>query len=238
MTVPVIIVPTFNQPEALKALLDSIDHPVGRVVVIDNGDRIDPMIGGRNLYPFQVRVIAPGHNLGVAASWNLGIKATPFASWWLVSNDDITFGPGDLARWDEAIEPRSGILNLMLGMAVFAVTPPLLQSVGWFDEGFINAYNEDVDYQRRAQLVGAPIVERGFTGTHVGSATIHSDPHFRYWNGRSHASNDIYYMQKWGGPKQGGETFGSPFNHGNGVGEWSPDIARLRQFSWPREEQP
>ena len=46
------------------------------------------------------RVIQPGHNLGVAASWNLGIKATPLADWWLICNSDIKFGPGDLAKWD------------------------------------------------------------------------------------------------------------------------------------------
>ena len=196
MTIPAIIVPTFNQPDRLKALIDSIDHPVSKVVVVDNGDRIDPMIGGRNLYPFQVRVIQPGHNLGVAASWNLGIKATIHAPWWLVSNDDIIFGPGDLARWDERVEARACLMYLMLGMAVFAATPPLIQRVGWFDEAFVNAYDEDLDYQRRVDLAGVPRVECGFTGTHAGSATIGADPAYRWWNGRSHASNDIYYAKK------------------------------------------
>lgn len=236
MTIPAIVVPTFNQTVGVRALLDSIDHPVGRVIVIDNGGYIDPLIGGRNLYPFKVHVIATGHNLGVATSWNLGIKAWPVADWWLISNDDITFGAGDLGRWAATVEARAALLYKALGMAVFAVTPPLLQAVGWFDEAFINAYNEDLDYQRRCDLAGIRSVEMGFTGTHVGSATIMADPAFRWWNGRSHASNDIYYAKKWGGPKQGGETFETPFNRGAGPGDWQPDIERLRQFTWPREK--
>src|SRR5262245_37498406 len=129
--IPAIIIPTLNQPGALARLIESIDYPYDRLVIIDNGDVVDfsPSAG-------FISVIKPGHNLGFAASWNLGIKAAPLAPWWLICNDDITFGPGDLARWDEIVEPRSNRLHLMLGMAVFAITPPLLASVGWFDENF------------------------------------------------------------------------------------------------------
>ena len=235
--IPVLIVPVLNRPELLEQMLASIDHQVEKVVVIDNGDVVDPLIGGRHLYPFRVRVIAPGHNLGVAASWNLGIKATPLAPWWCIVNSDLTFGPGDLARLDESVNPQANAVYYSLGMAAFGVTYHAIKAVGFWDEAIHPAYDEDIDWQRRARLVGTLEVETGFTGSHVGSATIHSDPVLRMLNGRTHAANDIYYAAKWGGPKQGGETYSTPFNRGGHVGDWRPDIERLRTQAWPRRNE-
>ena len=233
MSVPVIICPVLNRPDLLTKMLDSIDHPVDRIVVIDNGDVIDPLIGGRRMAPFPIRVIAPGHNLGVGASWNLGIKATPLAPWWLIVNFDLEWGPGDLARLDETVDPRSATVYKMLGYTAVALTPPALHEIGWFDECFAPAYNDDLDYDRRRELAGVRAVEVGFTGSHVGSATIHSDPDLRRFNGLTHMRNDAYYAAKWGGAKQGGETFSTPFDLGGHVGDWRLDINRLRAQTWP-----
>ena len=234
MSIPALIVPVLNRPELLDAMLRSIDHPVAKVVIIDNGDVLDE--GWREWNP-QYRVIQPGHNLGVSASWNLGIKATPQAPWWLIVNHDIAFGAGDLARLEETVNPGAAALYFMLGMASFAITRHTVNSVGLFDESFINAYNEDLDYARRCDLAGLPRVEAGFTGSHVGSATIMADPAMRAWNGSSHGANDVYYARKWGGPKQGGETFATPFNRGAGLGEWQFDLERYRNQTWPRPKQ-
>lgn len=235
--IPVIIVPILTESQRLTDLLDSIDHPVGKVVVIDNGDIIDPFLGGHRMAEYKIRVIKPGHNLGVAASWNLGIKATPRAPWWLISNHDITFGPGDLSRLEAAVEPRANAVTYALGMAAFAVTPPAMQAVGFWDENIHPAYDEDLDWQRRARLIGTIEQEAGFTGTHAGSATIMSDPLLRAVNGRTHPANDAYYAAKWGGSKQGGESYSTPFNHGGHVGDWRLDINRLRDQAWPDKEE-
>lgn len=232
--IPALIVPILTQPDLLTAMLDSINYPVERVIVIDNGDVVDRNIGGRTMYPFKVRVIQPGANLGVSASWNLGIKASATAPWWLITNHDVTFGAGDLARLDQTVEARAAVLYLMLGMAAFAVTPPTLHAAGWFDEAIFPAYNEDIDYQRRCDLAGVPRVEVGWSGTHVGSATIYSDPVLRHYNSLTHPKNDVYYARKWGGPKEGGETFSTPFNAGGHVGDWRLDINRLRDQAWPK----
>ena len=235
MSIPVIIVPILNRPELLDRLLASIDHPVDRVVVIDNGDVVDPFWGARHMTEFKFHVIKTGHNIGVAAAWNLGIKTTPRAPWWLVVNSDIEFGPGDLARWEATVEPRAGILYKMLGLACFGITPPVLAAAGWFDEAIHPAYNEDIDFCRRCDLAGVIQQEAGFTGTHVGSATIMADPVLRHRNGQTHAANDAYYAEKWGGPKQGGETFTTPFNKGGHVGDWRMDIERLRRQAWEKQ---
>jgi hypothetical protein len=224
--IPVLIVATLNH--GVSEMLASIDHPVERVIVIDNGD-VEGVVATS-----QLRIIAPGHNIGVGASWNLGMKVTPTAPWWFICNDDLTWGPGDLARLDAAVDPRSGCLYYTLGMAGFALTRHTLNAVGWFDENIHPAYNEDLDYQRRARLLGIPEVEVGFSGTHEGSATIMADPVLRAVNGRTHPANDAYYAAKWGGPKQGGETFSTPFDRGGHLGEWRLDPERLRNQAWPR----
>lgn len=228
------IVPVLNRPDLLDAMLASIDHDIDRLIIIDNGGVVDPLLGGRRMTPFRVTVIGPGHNLGVGASWNLGIKASPLSDWWLIANSDLEWGAGDLARIEAQIEPRAAILYKSLGLAAFVLTPPTLAAVGWFDENIHPAYNEDVDYCRRCDLAGVRQVEVGFTGSHVGSATIHSDPVLRWRNGQTHAANDAYYAEKWGGAKQGGETFDTPFNTGGHVGDWRLDIERLRRQAWER----
>lgn len=224
--IPAIIVPILNQPDLLGKCLVSIDAPFERLVIIDNGGVVD--LEG----PPSLTVIHPGHNLGVAASWNLGMRVTPTAPWWLITNFDIEFGEGDLAKLEATVDPGVAGIYYMLGMAAFALTQATVKAVGYFDENFHPAYDEDLDYSRRAKLLDLPVFEVGFTGTHVGSATIYADPVYRYMNGRTHPANDAYYARKWGGAKEGGETFSTPFNQGGHVGDWRLDPERLRDQVW------
>jgi hypothetical protein len=162
------------------------------------------------------------------------MKVTPQAPWWLIVNHDIQFGARDLELLDAIVDPGAAALYFMLGMAAFAVTRHTINAVGYFDENIHPAYDEDVDFARRVDLLGLPRVEVGFTGTHVGSATIMADPSLRAQNGSTHASNDAYYARKWGGSKQGGETFTTPFDKGGHVGDWRLDPERLRAQAWKR----
>ena len=139
-----------------------------------------------------------------------------------------------LAKLAATVDPQAAAIYHMLGLAAFAITRYTLGAVGWFDENFHPAYDEDLDFTRRADLVGVPRVDVGFSGTHVGSATIHSDPSLRVQNGLSHTANDRYYSMKWGGAKQGGETYSTPFDRHGHVGEWRLDPERLRSQTWDR----
>jgi GT2 family glycosyltransferase len=230
VSIPSIIVPTLNQD--VSQMLMSLDHPSVQVIVIDNGDRRFEDWIEDTFY-----VVHLPHNIGVAASWNLGIKLTPRADWWLIANDDLQFGEGDLERLEQAVDPHAAAVYMMLGLAAFAITRHTLNAIGWFDEAIHPAYNEDIDFMRRADLAGLPRVEVGFTGSHVGSATIMSDPMLRSINGVTHSANDYYYTQKWGGHKLGGETYSTPFNRGGHLGDWRLDIERLRSQAWPRRKQ-
>lgn len=230
MSIPVLISPVLNRFDLLGKMLRSIDHPIGKIVLIDNGDIIPDDIVE---HP-ALRIIRPGHNLGVSASWNLGMKVTPQAAWWLIVGSDVTFGPGDLAKLDELVVPDSDAHYFLDGMSCFAITAVTLSAVGYFDENFHPAYDEDLDWHRRALLVGSERVNPPFTGTHVGSATIRSDPLLRAQNGPTHGANDAYYARKWGGAKLGSETFSTPFNRGGHVGDWRLEPERLAAQSWRR----
>jgi hypothetical protein len=225
--IPVLGIPILNRPDLLDALIDSIDERVDRTIVVDNGTIFD-LYGSRT----QLEVLQPHHNIGVSASWNLTMKVSPRAAWWLLVNNDITFGAGDLSRLVSAVDPAAEAIYHMLGYAAFVMTPAALAKVGYFDENFHPAYDEDLDMSRRAMLAGVPEIQVGFTGTHVGSATIYADQTLRMQNGRTHPANDAYYARKWGGPKDGGEVFATPFNQGGHVGDWRLEPERLRTQAW------
>lgn len=227
--IPALIVPILNGYEHLVAMIGSIDHPIETVVVIDNGGVVpDPHdLGG------DIDVIRLPSNLGVAASWNLGLQVTPKAAWHLIVNHDITFGPGDLAAIEAAVQPAEAALWQAEGFSAFAITPAVIERIGLFDTNFVNGYFEDDDYGRRAGLAGVAIhaVETGIV--HRGSSTIYDDPFYMDQNHVSFRANDAYYRAKWGGGTHGGERFASPFETGDM--NYAPNsYPRLRDLAWKR----
>jgi len=234
MSIPVLIIPTLNQQDRIAELYRSIDYPVDRLIIIDNGG-YGPLLDRKGSKVGRVDIVTPGKNLGVSGAWNLGLKIAPAEPWWLISNDDVTFGPGDLEQLDGCVDRYRNGHYFLLGMALFAITYYTLMDVGYFDENFHPAYDEDLDWHRRALLAGSERTNPTFTGTHVGSATIMADPSLRRQNGPTHQANDAYYARKWGGPKLGGETFSTPFNRGGHVGDWRLEPDRLRNQSWKKE---
>ncbi len=227
--IPVLGVPVLNRSDLLYNMLESIDHPVGRIVVIDNGD----VVSRYELERIQpgIRLIKPGSNFGVAASWNLVMKSNPWAPWWFLVNNDIVFQPGDLARLEQTVQPEAALFHMM-SFAAFALTRQALDVLGYFDENFHPAYDEDVDYAYRCQLATVPRIGVMSSARHIGSATIYGDKLYRTQNGKTHGLNDRYYERKWGGPKMGGETFTTPFDRGGSIGDWTLEPSRLREQGW------
>ncbi len=222
--IPALIVPILNRPELLERMLASIDAPVDQQIVIDNG----------GVVPAGIEAIRLPHNIGVAASWNLGLMSSPKARWWLICNFDITFAPGDLATIAAAVQPRLPMILQAEGFAAFAITPSAIERIGLFDTGYVNGYVEDDDFTRRANLAGVPItaIETGIT--HVGSSTIYGDKFYMDQNHTSFRANVAYYEAKWGGAMHGGETFDTPFNAGGDIRDVRTDLARIRRYTWQR----
>jgi len=224
--IPVLGVPILSGPELLVRMLNSIDTHVGRVIVVDNGDVVQE--GDLPLGPTSI--VRPGHNLGVAASWNAIIKATPDAPWWAIVNYDLVFAPGDLGRLGDHMGKEGGVA-LLGTFSAFGVDRGAIKRAGMFDENFHPAYYEDNDFDYRCRLAGVPMADLPAGLTHDISSTFQSNPSFREGNMRSFPKNADYFVRKWGGTPYH-EVYTTPFNAGGDIKSWQLDVDRLAAQRW------
>ena len=191
-----IVIPVLNGYDLLERCVASIPEPARRILIIDNGDEL--AANGFYDSPHDVRVVSSSTNLGVATSWNLGIKMEAFATGWLLLNHDAWFDPGAFYAFEnDCAEDR----------ITLAGSPPwccawigrgVVSRVGLFCEAFHPAYMEDVDYQRRADVRGVPVVLSGAVVHHDNSSTIRSSGKYQRMNDESHAANNRVYQERWG----------------------------------------
>jgi GT2 family glycosyltransferase len=194
------IVPILRGPEILDRMLDTIDYPVRKLIVIDNGDVIRHTIGPVE-HVQSTKVIKMPANLGVAGSWNLGIKADPFAPWWLITNFDVEWPAGSLRMFAEQAGEGVLLVDSPQPYCAFAVGEDVVQRVGLFDEGFHPAYFEDTDYELRCAIEGVKVKRSTIPIVHHNSSTI---GYFGEINNRTYASNAEYMNGKRSNPGPGG----------------------------------
>lgn len=168
-------------------------------------------------------------NLGVAASWNLGLRdlmQAEDARWCLIISAAVRFDRGGFHFIDQLRDGdlRWGAIS-RLGWHLAAIGRPMVERVGYFDENFYPGYMEDTDYTLRMHIAGTrdrdiqvPTLEVPDTLASVGHArklagvTVDQDAAERYWR------------QKWGYPSQSPWRTGAPFG-GRALSYW-PDPAR------------
>ena len=214
--IPALIVPVLNRPDLLDRLLASLHYEIGDLLVIDNGDVVKalPYIEGVH----RSHLIKSPTNLGVPASWNLGIKMLPFAPWWMIVNSGAHFPRTSLNRL--AVAARRDALVLSAARppwACFMIGDQVVSKVGLFDEGIYPAYAEDDDMQRRCTYWGVPVVQTSIIVEHDNSSTIHSDPKLMARNNETFQVNINYYQAK---AHRGDFT----------EGHW--DLTTRRRLSW------
>jgi GT2 family glycosyltransferase len=222
--IPVVILPTIvRRPDLLSRALGSIDHPVDRLVIVDNsltGYQIDQDGPWRS-----VEYIRPILGLGNHGGINAGISQTPQAPWWLWINDDIQFGPGDLSEIVDMVESsdepcvvtgdRKDTRYLMFCYG--AINRAAFDKIGLVDEWtFYPIYYGDNDYLYRARLAGVEWIEFNGSISHgddgmTASATIRSSPEMSLANQRTVFENERRYAEKWGGPPDR-ERYSTPWN--------------------------
>lgn len=213
--IPVLGVPVLTRPELLYRMVNSIDHHVGHLLVIDNGDVVGvPPAVLPNVD--KVSVVRLPSNLGVAAAWNLIIKLTPHAPWWLIVNSDAWFPSGSLARFAEIKTGGIALSAAAPPWACFAIHDEAVQQVGLFDESYYPAYWEDFDAERRVRAAGLPVIQTDIPVHHDNSSTIASIPNR---NAETFAANQRYYQAK----VQRGDY---------SEGGWS--LRRRRELAWDR----
>ena len=191
MSIPVLIIPVLNRYDLLESMLESITYPIDNILIIDNG-------GQFKTKKENVKVLNMPANLGLSASWNLGIKCYPHLHYWLFASADTVWS--DLAL--QQIENLSGSDKLILtndAYGCFSVGENVIEKVGVFDEYFYPIYFEDNDFHER---VARLCPENTIVSTNIktspekGSQTINSDKKLKDINDQTFIKNQEYYKYK------------------------------------------
>lgn len=189
-------VPTLTRKDLLYDMLSSIDTKVSSLLIVDNGDQDL----GEMWVPAidHLRVADLGANLGVAASWNLAIKAGFQNDWVMIVSDDVRFPPGALDEFAAlSAADRVVLSSSWPHWCAFTIGMQVVQNVGLFDENFYPAYFEDTDYQRRMDEAGTVVVY-GPEVLHKNSSTLNTrGKHFTNANTASFDANHTYITLKW-----------------------------------------
>lgn len=204
-------IPTLTQFARAAACVESAlagTRKPDRVLIIDNSAGQCPAIPG-------AEIIMGRQPQSVAKAWNdsMGLVQDTI----LLCNDDITFGRQTIDHMQDIFYNGDSFaaVGAIPGQlySCFMLRWPVYQQIGPFDEGFLDGYFEDNDYDKRLALAGYYVYSIvGSGAAHAGSATIQSfnagqqvrqHESFRY--------NERRYIRKWGG-KPHHERYTLPFN--------------------------
>jgi GT2 family glycosyltransferase len=217
--IPNLIIPVLNRYDLLERMLQSIDYPIAHLLIIDNGaSQVEEDLEVHVPACVDMTTYLPmPSNLGVAGSWNLGIKLFPMDNRWTFASNDMWFEPGELEKLAWASPSELTLINTFPYWHAFCIGEKVVEKIGLMDEAIFPAFCEDNDYQRRVEHHGIPITLLDIHTGHDNSSTIHSDSAYRFANNRTFPDNRAYYERK---QREGDFTQGS----------WS--LTRRRQNNW------
>jgi GT2 family glycosyltransferase len=187
-----LIVPVLNRYDLLQRMLDSVDVPVDHLLIIDNGLGTDTLeLSDKFAKVTHLRMPA---NLGVAGSWNLGIKSFPYAHRWFIVSNDVVFQLGALEKLAQARRDEITLTADVPHWQAFALGDEAVNDIGLFDESLFPAYFEDNDYMRRAEFVGVNIRKLDIDLHHDNSSTIKAG--YQSKNDKTFFANQRHYQSK------------------------------------------
>jgi GT2 family glycosyltransferase len=207
----------------VSRLLASVDFPVENFFIVNNNGKgeitedLDNLAKIKHRYIKKIHVCHMPANMGVSFSWNLIIKSYMMAPYWVIVNDDVSFGPGLLAEMDLKVksDPEVGMIHANGGdfsvgsWDLFLIRDTVVKQYGLFDENMYPAYSEDDDYIMR--LVHKPIKKiLGLQSNYYhgagdktqyhfyGGNTRRRDPEFQEKVDAARDLNIDYLTDKWG----------------------------------------
>lgn len=193
--IPVMIVPVLTRWDLLDRMINSINYPVKDLIIINNGARSYDYVPVWNQWVSKIWHFRMPSNLGVASSWNLGIKSTPMADYWLISNFDVEWGGDSLKMFHEISRKDKLVLsNGAPNWCAFSVGWKVIDKVGLFDEALHPAYFEDNDYERRCEHHGIEVQQSFIPIAHDNSSTLKAG--YEQENNLSFSNNFNYYDDK------------------------------------------
>ena len=222
-SIPVIGTAVVNSTYWVSKLIMSVDYPVDNFFIVNNNGRweLDAELDNlKNLNKRFIKKITITHlpsNIGCSGAWNLIIKCYMNSPYWIIVNDDVTFGLGLLEEMATKANanPNVGLIHGHSGefnigsWDLFLIRDYIIQDYGLFDENLYPAYCEDADYIMR--FMHSPInkimsldstyyhgnAEKGNYATH-GSQTQKTEPELKEKLDAANYMNIEYLNTKWG----------------------------------------
>jgi len=193
--IPVLGFATLTKFDMAQRLIDSIDYPVEHLVIIDNSGtkQFSPKVDTglvKNVWLIQVP-----SGLGANGAWNLIIKSTPHAPYWVIPNDDSWFEPGALQTIAENVDLDA--FNFVQVSPKWSCVVPTEESVakaGLWDEAFHPIYYDDDDYEWRMEQLGVRFHTIEAKVHHDNSSTLKSG--FNERNSITFARNKSLFTNK------------------------------------------
>ena len=172
--IPVLGFATLSRFDMAQRLLDSIDYPVENLVIIDNSGKkeFEPRTSEYVLNTWLIRV---PHGLGANGAWNLIIKSTPHAPYWVIPNDDSWFAPGALEQIAKNVDTTAfNFVHVEPRWSCVIPTEGSVMKAGLWDEVFHPVYYDDDDYEWRMKELGVPFNTIDAVVHHDNSSTLKS----------------------------------------------------------------
>ena len=196
--IPAVIIPVLNRFDLLEECISSIDCEVEHLLIVDNSGQYSIPAG---LYSGKVTVLNMPANMGVAGSWNLGIKSFPFAPYWIIASNDIKYASGQLQKLADNSSPDV-VITTSQAWSSFSIGSNIVKKVGLFDENYHPAYYEDTDYESRMRRIG---LRDSFQSKNIdviaygAATTIQNEERLFNRNIVTNESNYQYWQNKFGG---------------------------------------
>lgn len=152
--IPVLGFAVYSQFDKADRLLASIDYPVKHLVIVDNSglQKWEPKKPELVEHFFVLRM---PYGLGLTGAWNLIIKSTPYAPYWVLVNDDAWFEEGALETIaKEADTEALNFVDIIPDWSCLVFGEGAIAKVGLYDERFYPLYFDDNDLHRRMMKAG------------------------------------------------------------------------------------
>lgn len=152
--IPVLGFAVYSQFSKADRLLASIDYPVEHLVIVDNSGKKSwqpkKPESVKNLWFIQVPF-----GLGLVGAWNLVIKSTPYAPYWVLVNDDAWFEAGALEIIAKDVDPEAlNFVDIVPQWSCVVFGEGAIAKAGVYDERFYPLYFDDNDLHRRIENAG------------------------------------------------------------------------------------
>jgi GT2 family glycosyltransferase len=170
--IPVVGFATLARFDMAQRLIDSIDYPVEHLVIVDNsGKKEFKPRANENIK--NVWLIQVPHGLGANGAWNLIIKSTPHAKYWVIPNDDSYFAEGALQKIAENVDTtKFNFVNVNPKWSCVIPTEGSVMKAGLWDEAFHPIYFDDDDYEWRMEKLGVEFNHIDAEVLHDNSSTL------------------------------------------------------------------